>query len=264
MKKLLLTSLSIFLGFCLFAQNLPEVFSSMSVTIKEGHSPPEVTNYVKAANKGLQKYGRGIGLWISYGDRGEQIQKFAWGFTFDFKEVRDYYFPKADDNSDGANPQFNAMAQKMTSDGYAMNQDCFESGDYTDWVCVGFDHLINPQIGGLVGVRNIPIKNGMEMDFEKYVANELYPAFQKNHPGFNVYVYKGDRGAGKDSYTLLMSFDSVSKRNEFFPGSGSNGTEAFTKAYAMVASAMDKFNDYTESAVTAGAYTDYVSIDVGN
>ena len=56
----------------------------------------------------------------------------------------------------------------------------------------------------------------------------------------------------------------MGKRNEFFPGSGSNGTEAFTKAYAMVASAMDKFNDYTESAVTAGAYTDYVSIDVGN
>ncbi|MCB0687289.1 MAG: hypothetical protein KDC53_12220 [Saprospiraceae bacterium] len=264
MKKLLLTSLSVFLCFFLFAQKLPEVFSAMPVTIKDGHSAPEVTNFIKSVNRGMHKYGKGISFWMSYGDRGEQKNQLVFGFAFDYRQARDYYFPKPDDNSADAIPQFRALTEMMGTNGISLDQDIFQMGDYTDWVCVAYDQLVNPQVGGLVGVREIPLTKGKEMAFEKYVANELYPAFQKDNPGYNVYVFKGDRGKGKGTYSLLLSFQSVNQRNEFFPTPESKPTEAFQKAQAKVADVMKKFNDYTDHAVTSNPYTDYITIDVGN
>lgn len=248
----------------LFGQNLPEIISSIPIKVKEGHSPPEVTNYVKAMNRGLNEFGRGIGAWISYGDRGERAQQLVWGFTFDFKEARDYYFPKADDNSEGANPQFDALAQRMADSGFNLNQDLTEAEPYTDWVCVGFDDLVNPQLGGLVAVRTMPIKSGSEAAFEKFVTSELYPAYQKNAPGFNAYVFRGDRGQGKGSYLMLWSFQSVDQRNSFFPTPEGEATEAFNKAYANISPVMEKLAQFTDSTVQSTAYTDYISIDVGN
>lgn len=264
MKKWTLTFTAMLLGMTLLAQNLPEVFSAISIKVKEGHAPPEVANYIKALNRNLSHFGRGVGAWISYGDRGDRAQQLVWGFSFDFKESRDYYFPKADDNSEGANPQFDALAQKVAATGFNMNQDLYEAEPYTDWVCVGFDDLINPQLGGLVAVRTIPIKSGSESAFENFVTSELYPAFQKNSPGFDAYVFKGDRGQGKGAYILLWSFQSVDQRNSFFPTPEGEATEAFNKAYSGVSPVMDKLTQFTDSTVQSTTYTDYISIDVGN
>ncbi|MBK8504123.1 MAG: hypothetical protein IPL46_19085 [Saprospiraceae bacterium] len=264
MKKCTLAVVGLLLGITLFGQNLPEVFSSIPIKVNEGHSPPEVTNYIKALNRGLSQFGRGIGAWISYGDRGERAQQLVWGFTFDFKESRDYYFPKADDTSDAGSPQFAALFEKIADSGIDLNQNLTEAEPYTDWVCVGYDQLINPQLGGLVAVRTIPIKSGSESSFEKFVTSELYPAYQKNDPGFNAYVFKGDRGQGKGAYIMLWSFQSVSQRNSFFPTPEGEATETFTKAYANISPVMDKLAQFTDSTIEATAYTDYISIDVGN
>ena len=92
-------------------QNLPEVFSAIPIVIKENHSGPEFANDIRAFDQGLSEFGKGIGAWISYGDRGERKNKMAYGFTFDLKETRDYYFPSADAEEDGSYPKFGALMQ---------------------------------------------------------------------------------------------------------------------------------------------------------
>lgn len=262
MEKLtLLLTFSLFTVFA-FTQNLPEIFSSIQVKMKDGHSPPEMTNYIKDLNRGLDKFGRGVQFWMSYGDRGERKQQLVYGFAFDFKANRDYYFPIPDDNSDSGNPQFQALAQKMANAGYSVNQNIVDEDPYTDWVCVGFDQLVDPQLGGLVAVRSLPLKSGVEMDFEKFVTSELYPAFSKNMEGLDAYVYKGDRGAGKGSYIFLWSFDTVQRRNSYFPTEDGDPSEAFNKAYEDVSTVMEKLNSFISDEATSVPFTDYVRVDV--
>lgn len=262
MEKLTLCLTLLLFSFVVPAQNLPEVFSSIPIKMKENHSPPEMTNYLKELNRGLQKYGRGVSFWMSYGDRGERKQQLVYGFGFDFKANRDYYFPVADDNSEGANPQVQAVGARMAAAGINLNQNLVEAEPYTDWVCVGFDKLINPQRGGLVAVRALPVKPGSEMKFEEFATTELYPAFEKME-GLRAYVYKGDRGAGKGSYILLWSFDTVDRRNSYFPTEEGDPSDAFNKAYEGVAPVMEKLNGFLSDGATSVPYTDYVSIDLG-
>jgi tetratricopeptide (TPR) repeat protein len=246
-------------------RDLPEVFSAMRVNVKEGHSIPEVVNNVRAVNHGMKEYGKGLGTWISYGDRGDRAGKLSMGFAFSLKENRDYYFPKADEHGQGANPQFTALTEKMADAGIHMRWDLTDvDGGYTDYVCVGFDDLIDPQLGGLVAVRPLMVKSDAEASFEKFVSDELYPAFAKNLPGVHAFVYKADRGENKGGYILLWSFDSVDRRNGYFPTAEGNPSEAFTKEYEQLGPVNEKMRTFLSEAPTAGSYTDYISIDVGN
>ncbi|HPQ99279.1 MAG TPA: hypothetical protein PK066_07055 [Saprospiraceae bacterium] len=243
------------------AQNLPEVFSAININLKEDHSSTEFANFMGQLNEGMQHFGKGIGMWASYGDRGDRKGKFAYGFAFELKENRDYYFPTADAEGENAYPQITALIAEMNQAGYSTNSELFEEdGGYTDYVCVGYDALINPKIGGLVGVRPFPVKKGSEEAFEKFVASELYPAYDKNIDGVHLFVYKGDRGQGKDSYIVLMSFKSVELRNSFFPSEGSNGTDAFSTEFSKVQAVMEKFNGFGEKTYVENPYTDYVGI----
>ena len=246
-------------------QNLPEVFSAIAIKIKEGHTAPEITNNARALNQGLKKHGKGIGYWVSYGDRGERAGKLSVGFTFDFKENRDYYFPKADDNSPGANPQFEALSQKLMDAGISFGQSLSEEeSGYTDYVCVGFDDLVDPQLGGLVAVRPLQVKAGSEGAFEKFVTSDLYPEFARHLPGVRAYVFKGDRGEGKGGYILLWSFDTVDRRNAYFPSSDGDASEDFMKENAKLTPVNDRMAEFLSEEMTAASYTDYITIDVGN
>ena len=243
------------------AQNLPEAFSTINVNIKENHSGPEFANYITQLNAGMQQFGNGIGMYLSYGDRGDRKGKLTYGFRFDLKKTRDYYFPSADAEGENAYPQINALIAEMQKAGYSTSSDAYEDdGGYTDFICVGYDALVNPKIGELVGVRPFPVKMGSEAAFEKFVAMELYPAFDKNIDGVHLYVYKGDRGEGKDAYIVLMSFKTIALRNSFFLFEGSTGTDAFNTEFAKVQEVMNKFNGFGEKNYTDNPYTDYVQI----
>ena len=253
------------LGASSISVDLPEVFSATAILVKEGHSPPEVTNNVRKLNQGLKKFGKGIGYWISYGDRGEREGKLSSGFTFDYKGVRDYYFPKADDNSEGANPHFEALMEELQEHGIYFNQDLTEQeGGYTDYVCVGFNKLIKPTLGGLVAVRPLMVKKETEAEFEDFVSSELYPAFARHLPGVRAYVYKGDRGEAKGEYILLWSFDSVERRNGYFPSAGDGPSKEFMSENEKLTPTNEKLNTFLSEEMTGGTYTDYVTIDVGS
>ncbi|MDH3652330.1 MAG: hypothetical protein OEQ53_21755 [Saprospiraceae bacterium] len=266
MKKLLLTSVVLLLAFYTQAQNLPEVFSAINITVKEGHSGPEVANGLMAVNMAMQKHGRGIGVWMSYGDRGERKQKLSWGFTFELKENRDYYFPSADAEDEGAYPQFGALQKAISDSGVNWNSnDITEAeGGYTDFVCVGFDHLINPKIGAVAGVRTLPIKAESAAAYEEFVVNEVYPFYNKNMEGVNYYIYKGDRGEGKGTYIGVWSFDSVDRRNSIFPKEGEGVAPEFTAIFEKVTALNEMGAKFLDADEASDTYTDYIRINLGN
>lgn len=242
------------------AQSLPEVFSAIPVTISDGHSGPAFANDIRNLDAGLQKFGKGVGAWVSYGDRGERQGKMSWGFTFDLKEVRDYYFPTADGET-GAYPKFSALMAQMQAAGINTSlSGVEEEGGYTDYVCVGFDDLDNPKLGEVVAVRALAVKSGSEMDFEKYVVSDLYHAFD-HIPGVDAYVYLGDRGANKGVYIMLYSFESVELRNTFFPSPGEGPAEAHAHYWDKATELTAGMSAYVDTANTPDTYTDYVSIN---
>ncbi len=261
MKNLL--SLSVILVLCHFileSQPLPEVFSAIPVTIMDGHSGPAFANDIRDLDEGLQKFGKGVGAWVSYGDRGERKGKMSWGFTFDLKEVRDYYFPTSDGDA-GAYPKFGALMAKMQANGINTSlTGVEEESGYTDYVCVGFDALDNPQLGELVAVRALAVKPGSEKDFEAYVVSDLYHAF--NHvPGVDAYVFLGDRGENKGGYIVLYSFESVELRNTYFPSDGEGPAEAHVHYWNKATELTAGMSAFIDTANAPDTYTDYVSIN---
>ncbi len=263
MKKLISVLLILSTSALVSAQALPEVFSAIAVEIKENHSGPEFANKMRAVNKAMRQHGKGIGVWLSYGDRGERKNKLTWGFAFDFKEVRDYYFPKAD-AGEGAYPRFEALMAELNAVGIDMAQDAVEpEGGYTDYVCIGYDLFDNPKMGEVAAVRPLYVSKESEIAFEAFLIDELYPTFQRHLPGLDAYVYKGDRGENKGGYILIWSFDSVDTRNEYFPEEGEGAAEKFAKEFEMVSGVTDKISQFAPEDAPEATYTDYVRIDLG-
>lgn len=246
-------------------ENLPEVFSAINFKVKDGHSGPEIANKMYRLNQAMKKHGKGIGMWLAYGDRGERAKQHSYGFTFDFIESRDYYFPTADAAGMDAYPQFAALQAEIQAAGVSTNMDAIEAeGGYTDFVCVGYDQLINPKIGELTGVRTLPVKADMADQFEAYVIEKVYPFYEKNMEGVNYYIYKGDRGEGKGAYIGIWSFDTVERRNSIFPKAGEGPAPEFAGIFEKITAINEMGADYIDAENASDAYTDYIGIDLGN
>ena len=57
----------------------------------------------------------------------------------------------------------------------------------------------------------------MEAEYEEFFQSTIVPTWQKQLPGIAIYILKGDRGLRKEKYAQLMSFESVAKRDYYFP-----------------------------------------------
>ena len=197
------------------------------------------------------------------GDRGERAGQFCGIWMFESIEKRDYYFPlvnKADEHGTGIE-EFMAVAalvnKRIGDVTYTYVPDKFkETGVYTDYFVLGYDQLKNPTLGGLIAIREVDVKSGMEAEYEKFCQNTIVPTWQKQLPGMEIYILKGDRGLRKAKYAQLMSFESTEKRDYYFPSPDSVNAEIVDE-YNEVFEKTDA-NAYLEQTPS---YTDYFRVN---
>ena len=197
------------------------------------------------------------------GDRGERAGQFCSIWMFESIEKRDYYFPlvnEGDKHGTGIE-EFLAVAalvnKRIGNVNYTYVPDEFkETGVYTDYFVLGYDQLENPTQGGLIAIREVDVKSGMEADYEEFCQNTIVPTWQKQLPGMEIYILKGDRGLRKGKYAQLMSFESVEKRDYYFPLPDSVNAEI-----------VDEYNEVYEKANANSylnetpSYTDYFRVN---
>ena len=131
-----------------------------------------------------------------------------------------------------------------------------ETGVYTDYFVLGYDQLENPRLGGLIAIREVDVKSGMEAEYEEFCQSTIVPTWQKQLPGIAIYILKGDRGLRKEKYAQLMSFESVAKRDYYFPLPDSVNAEIMDE-YLEVFEKTDA-NAYLNETPS---YTDYFRVN---
>ena len=197
------------------------------------------------------------------GDRGERAGQFCGIWMFESIEKRDYYFPlvnEGDEHGTGIE-EFMAVAdlvnKRIGNINYTYVPDEFkETGVYTDYFVLGYDQLENPTQGGLIAIREVDVKSGMEADYEEFCQNTIVPTWQKQLPGMEIYILKGARGLRKAKYAQLMSFESTAKRDYYFPLPDSVNAEIVDE-YMEV---FEKTNANTYLNETP-SYTDYFRVN---
>ena len=192
------------------------------------------------------------------GDRGERAGQFSGIWMFESIEKRDYYFPlinEGDEHGTGIE-KFMAVAalvnKRIGNVNYTYVPDEFkETGVYTDYFVLGYDQLENPTLGGLIAIRELDVKSGMEAEYEEFCQNTIVPTWQKQLPGMEIYILKADRGVRKGHYAEILSFESVAMRDYFFPSPDSTNAEIVDELNKVmqktdVSSYLDKWPSYTD------------------
>ena len=242
---------------------LGEVIAYRKITLLSHSKESKYLQQTMTSNKMWNKNLSGLHSATFKGDRGERAGQFCGIWMFESLEKRDGYFPltnKGDEHGTGVE-EFSNVATMINNttgniDYTYVPQESQATGVYTDYVVLGFDQLKNPTLGGLFALREYEIKAGMEAEFEEFCLNTSVPAFQKNFPGMEVYYLKGDRGARKGKYAEILSFESVDKRDYFFPTHDSTNAE--------IADEFGKMYETTnvESFLAEPAsYTDYFRVN---
>lgn len=109
----------------------------------------------------------------------------------------------------------------------------------------------------LIALREATLKpNVRAEDFEAYFADSLGGPMNRHIPGVRAYLLKGERGARVGGYVIVFEFDSLGRRNEYFPRSDTTSAKWDQLAKALPANAMDNLARYVE----VRDYTDYVVV----
>ena len=242
---------------------LGEVIAYRTITLLSHSKEGKYLQQTMTSNKMWNKNLSGLHSATFKGDRGERAGQFCGIWMFESVEKRDGYFPltnKGDEHGTGVE-EFSNVATKINNTTGNINytyvpEEYQATGVYTDYVVLGFDQLKNPTLGGLFALREYEIKPGMEAEFEEFCVNTSVPAFQKNFPGMEIYYLKGDRGARKGKYAEILSFESIEKRDYFFPTHDSTNAEIADEFWKMY----ETTNVETFLAEPA-TYTDYFKVN---
>jgi hypothetical protein len=80
------------------------------------------------------------------------------------------------------------------------------------------------QKGNLVAVHVITIElnRGVTMgEFQKFHVNTLIPEYEKNYPGWQLYLAKGIRGENNNTYGWIIVIESEEIRDKYYNDDGS-------------------------------------------
>jgi hypothetical protein len=115
------------------------------------------------------------------------------------------------------------------------------------------------QKGNLVGVHVITIElnPGVTMgEFQKFHIKSIIPEYEKNYPGWQLYLAKGIRGENQNTYGWIIIVESEEIRNKYYNDDGS--ITEFGQAAA------EKMKPILEEAEKFGklkrTYTDWIII----
>lgn len=113
------------------------------------------------------------------------------------------------------------------------------------------------QQGNLVAVHviTIDLKPGVHMaDFQKFHLSRLIPEYEKNYPGWQLYLAQGIRGEFQNRYGWIIIVESEEVRDQYYHDDGS--VTEFGKAAA------EKMTPVLEEAEQFGklnrTYTDWL------
>ena len=242
---------------------LGEVIAYRTITLLSHSKEGKYLQQTMTSNKMWNKNLSGLHSATFKGDRGERAGQFCGIWMFESVEKRDGYFPltnKGDEHGTGVE-EFSNVATKINNTTGNINytyvpEEYQATGVYTDYVVLGFDQLKNPTLGGLFALREYEIKPGMEAEFEEFCVNTSVPAFQKNFPGMEIYYLKGDRGARKGKYAAILSFESIEKRDYFFPTHDSTNAEIADEFWKMY-----ETTNVESFLAEPATYTDYFKVN---
>jgi hypothetical protein len=116
--------------------------------------------------------------------------------------------------------------------------------------------------GEVVAIRHLTLKKKTDPGaFEKFVAEEYAPAYQKFVPGVRALILKADRGENVGKYIHVYIFDSVHTRDLYFPA-GKPMSEIGVRVFKPVSEAYSKLEQYVKGAPGSSSdkFTDYVAI----
>ena len=228
------------------AQDLPEIISIRELKLRPETNEIVFQNYYNKWCKDIRLHTKGVNAWIMKGDRGERTGLFNMVWGFNYMETRDYYFPVSDKTN---YPKWNAALERFQFQ--APEEPLVEDmTDYTDFIVVGYDQMLNPQLGEVISLSYPKVKPGSEKALEEFVAGELNNALQNNIDGYYMYLLKGDRGEFKGRYAVLEVFDTYQRRSIYFPDNSGEPSPAFQKAGRKVADLMTKFKTYFDTSPT--------------
>ena len=242
---------------------LGEVIAYRKITLLSHSKEGKYLQQTMTSNRMWNKNLSGLHSATFKGDRGERAGQFCGVWMFESLEKRDGYFPltnKGDEHGTGVE-EFSNVATMINNTTGNINytyvpKESEATGVYTDYVVLGFDQLKNPTLGGLFALREYDIKPGMEAEFEEFCVNTSAPAFQDNFPGMEIYYLIGDRGARKGKYAEILSFESVDKRDYYFPTHDSTNAEIADEFWKMY-----ETTNVERFLANPASYTDYFKVN---
>ena len=240
-----------FFSSSLFAQ-IPEVISMRDVGLKEGADTEMLEKMAKHGAQQLAEKSDGMFFGLLMGNRGQRKGQYMHSYAFASKEKRDHYFPAADAEA----PQHTQDLFNSISFPDDQSPEGFLTGGevYTDYVILGYDQMETPKGGAVVSIHQLEVAEGNEAAFEKLVTESIHPIWQKEIEGMYVYVLKGDRGARKGKYIQMLMFDSLERRDAYFPVEGEGFSEELAKQITDELWPAEKFEAL---GISSTGYTDY-------
>ena len=232
------------------SQDLPEVIALREIEIHEETNEVIFKNFYRKWCDVLEENSKGMSGWLMKGERGERVNKYIFAYGFDYKSARDYYFPV---EPPADYKQFYALPQEALSN---LPQGVEGTNTYTDFIVVGYDDIVRPMMGEVIGIHNLEVKSRKEAELEKYFKDEFISAVYNKIPGLNLYLMKGDRGDMKGHYILVYVIDTIERRNQYFPESGEN-TEEFLQYFRPISQYFDKLYSFLGDRIS---YTDYIVV----
>jgi len=260
MKKSAIVSLLVLFIFLipsslLNAQELPEVIALRELELRPDANEIHFQNYYNKWCKNIKTNTKGVNAWLMKGDRGARIGKYNMAWGFNYIETRDYYFPVSDITN---YPKWNAALERFRFQ--APEEPLVENmTEYTDFIVIGYDKMLNPQLGEVISISYPTVKAGMENELENFVTQQLNNACQDNIKGFYMYLLKGNRGAQKGTYAVLRVFDTYEDRKHYFPENSAIPSQNFIKARKKIMAPMEKFKTFFENPPVENS-SDYVIV----
>ena len=123
--------------------------------------------------------------------------------------------------------------------------------------------LAQPPRGGtgeVIAVRELQLKAAVDTaQFERFVRDTYNPGWEGAVPGLRAYLGKGDRGALKGGYALILIFDSVKTRDAIYPKEGGGASPTFAPMLKQPFALNQELEKFLEPG-SLSVYTDYVAV----
>ncbi len=114
------------------------------------------------------------------------------------------------------------------------------------------------RMGQVLALSNFAVKDDVDhAAFEKFVREEFNPAWEAHVPGAQYLIWKGDRGVREGEYLAVYNFDTLERRDFYFPQEDAGPYPEADKATEPILPIINRYQDMLSAQ---RVYTDYVLV----